>query len=177
MIELESARLRIREITADDLEIVLPVYESNPNVMQHMEGSEGEVGRYNLERWQRDWYIAQLMPGRHMLGCYLREDGEAVGFIDYLEEHDDGKPFLGQLMIHKAYQRQGLGSEAFQCLTEHFHKDYGWPLLRTWVLEENGPGLAFLQRVGFQPIEQASGQWRLPGGLQQYIMLERSLSE
>src|SRR5947209_7686081 len=141
MIELESERLRLRELTEDDLANVLPVYLSNPDVVQRMEGSEGEVGRYDLERWQRDWYIGQLMPGRHMLGCYLKADGEAVGYVDYLEEDDAGQPFLGQLMIHKAYQRQGLGSEAFHCLLEHFRKDYGWPLLRTWVLEENRSAL------------------------------------
>lgn len=151
MIELESERLHIREITADDLPNLLAVYMSNPEVVRRMEGSEGEVGKYDLERWQRDWYVAQLIPGRHQLGCYLKENGEAVGFIDYLEENDDGKPWLGQLMIHKAHQRQALATEAFQCLVEHFRRDYGWPLLRAWVLEMNGPGVAFLGPRHFYP--------------------------
>lgn len=175
MIELESKRLRIRELAAEDLANVLPVYESNPDVMQRMEGSEGEAGRYDLERWQRDWSIAQLMPGRHMLACYLKEHGDAIGFIDYIEEDDNGKPFLGQLMIHKAYQRQGFGSEAFQCLTNHFRKEYGWPLLRSWILEENEPGVSFLHHIGFQPIAQEPRKWRLPGGVQPFIVMEYEL--
>ncbi len=174
MIELESARLHLRELTVEDLSNVLPVYMSNPDVVQRMEGPEGVAGRYDLKRWQRDWHIAQLMPGRHTLGCYLKDHGEAVGYIDYLEENEeDGKPWLGQLMIHKAYQRQGLGSEVFHRLVEHFRKDYAWSLLRAGVLETNGPGLAFVQSVGFQPIKKVSQ--RLSGGVQQYIIFERSL--
>ncbi|HEY6407345.1 MAG TPA: GNAT family N-acetyltransferase [Ktedonobacteraceae bacterium] len=174
MIELESDRLHIREITADDLSNVLPVHLSNPDFLQYMEGSEGEAGRYDLERWQRDWYIAQLMPGRHMLACYLKDGGEAAVFSEYLEENeDDGKPWLGVLSIHKAYQRQGLGTEALQRLFEHFRQEYSWPLIRAGVLEQNGPGLAFAQHVGFKPIRK--GLKQLAGGEQQFIVLERSL--
>ena len=49
MIELESKRLHMREITEDDLPKVLPVHLSNPEFLQLMEGSEGEAGRYDLE--------------------------------------------------------------------------------------------------------------------------------
>lgn len=171
MIALESKRLHIREIAEDDFPNVLAVHLSNPDFLQLMEGSEGEAGRYDLERWQRDWYIAQLMPGRYTFGCYLKEHGEAVGFVEYLEENeDDGKPWLGVLTIHKAYQRQGLGSEIFRCLTEHFRQDYGWPLLRVGVLEQNGPGMAFAQHVGFQAIKR--GVKRFAGGEQAFIVLE-----
>lgn len=180
MIGLASERLVIRDIIIDDLALVLPVYLSNPHFLQSQEGSEGEAGRYDLERWQRDRYIAQLMPGRHTLGCYLKDGGkehnEAVGYSEYLEENeDDGKPWLGVLMIHKAYQRQGLGSEVFQRLVEHFRKDYGWSLLHAGVMEHNEQGLAFAHQLGFHPIKQV--QKRLAGGEQQCIILERLLSE
>lgn len=58
MIDLESERLRLREMSADDLPLGLPVYLSNPDFLQQQEGSEGEAGKYDLERWQRDWFIA-----------------------------------------------------------------------------------------------------------------------
>jgi RimJ/RimL family protein N-acetyltransferase len=176
MIELESARLRLREISADDLALVLPVYVSNQDFLQQQEGSEGEAGRFDLERWQRDWHIAQMMPGNHWLGCYLKAQGEAVGFIGFLEENeDDGKPWLGALIIHSAYHRQGLGTEAFYCLTDHFRGEYSWPVLRAGVLEQNKAGLAFAHHLGFQPVQE--GMKRFSGGEQRFFVLERSLVE
>ncbi len=175
MIELESERLLIREMTADDLEKVLPVYLSNPDFLQQMEGSEGEAGRYDLQRWQRDWHIAQMMPGRHTLACYLKETGEAVGYVEFLEEHDDGAPWIGVLTIHRAHQRQGLGTEAFRRLIEHFREEYGWSLIHVGVLEQNEAGLGFAKHLGFQPLRRLTS--RMSGGVQQFIVFERSLNE
>src|SRR5690242_11236334 len=170
MIELESGRLLLREMTEKDLPLVLPVYLSNSGFLQQQEGSEGEAGRYDLERWQRDWHIAQMMLGNHWLGCYLKAQGEAVGFISYLEEHaGDGKPWLGALTIHSAHQRQGLGTEAFHRLTDYFRQEYRWPVLRAGVLEQNTAGLAFARRLGFQPVE--TGIKRFSGGEQRFIVL------
>jgi RimJ/RimL family protein N-acetyltransferase len=176
MIELESGRLLLREMIEEDLPLVLPVYLSNPGFLQQQEGSESEAGRYDLERWQRDWHIAQMMPGRHMLGCYLKAQDEAIGFIDYLEENeDDGKPWLGALTIHSAYHRQGLGTEAFHRLADYFRQEYRWPVLRAGVLEQNAAGLAFARHLGFQPVEE--GMKRFPSGEQRFMVFERSLAE
>ncbi|HLW03381.1 MAG TPA: GNAT family N-acetyltransferase [Ktedonobacterales bacterium] len=175
MIELESERLRLRELSADDLEPMMAVHLSNPDFLSYMEGSEGEAGRYDLERWQRDWTIAQMMPGRHMLGCYLKPQGEAVGFIEFWEEAEDGNPWLGVLSIRKDHHRQGLGSEAFYCLMNYFLKEYNWPSLRAGVLEANEAGMAFAQHLGFQPVEEGLNQFS--GGELRYIVFERSLTE
>jgi len=172
MIELESERLRIREIAADDLEKLLPVFLSNPDALLQTEGSEGEIGRYDLERWQRDWYIAQMMPGRHMLGCYLKENDEAIGFAEYVEEHDRlGQPWFGAIVIRKDMQRQGLGSEVMDVVIEHIHKETGTSLLYSGVLEQNKAGRALAQRVGFtRSGQQAAHQF--PMGKREIIVLE-----
>lgn len=175
MIELESERLQIREITADDLEKLLPVFLSNPDSLLQTEGSDGEIGKYDLERWQRDWYIAQMMPGRHMLGCYLKENDEAIGFAEYVEEHDRlGQPWFGAIVIRKDVQRQGLGREIMAVVMEHIHKETGAPLLYSGVLEQNKAGRALAQRVGFtRSTQQAAHQF--PMGKQEIIVLERAL--
>ncbi len=176
MIELESGRLLLREMTEKDLPLVLPVYLSNPGFLQQQEGSEGEAGRYDLEHWQRDWHIAQMMPGNHWLGCYLKAQNEAVGFIGYLEKNeDDGKPWLGALTIHSAHQRQGLGTEAFYRLADYLRQEYRWRVLRTGVLEQNAAGLAFARHLGFHPVKEELK--RFSGGEQRFIVFERSLVE
>lgn len=172
MIELESKRLLIREITGDDLPVLLPIYMSNTEFRRQMEGSEGEAGRYDLARFQRDWHIAHMM-GRYTLGAYLKEPGTAVGYIEYVEEYEDGQPFLGALTIHADYHRQGIGTEAFQRLTQHFCENNGWTALHSGVLAQNDAGLAFANHLGFRPYRQFSS--RLSSGLQEFVLLEIAL--
>ncbi len=176
MIEFESERMRIREIVADDLERLLPVFLSNPDALVQTEGSDGEIGKYDLERWQRDWSIAQMMPGRHMLGCYLKTNDEAIGFAEYVEMHDRlGQPWFGAIVIRKDVQKQGLASEIMHALIEHIAKETGAPLLYGGVLEQNVAGRALAQRVGFtRSTQQAAHQF--PMGKQEIIVLERALN-
>ncbi|HEX6799923.1 MAG TPA: hypothetical protein VF116_19585, partial [Ktedonobacterales bacterium] len=99
MPEIETPRLRIRDAEAEDLPELLPVYLSNPDFVRVNEGSRGEAGYYNLEMFQRDWWINRMMPGGHVLGIYLKATGEAVGQANFLEENpEDGMPWLGLLM-------------------------------------------------------------------------------
>ncbi len=170
-IELESARLVMHEVAPDDLPLLLPVYLSNPEYVAQSEGSHGEAGYFDLEMFQRDWQIAQMTPGRHMLGVYLKETSEAVGLADFLEEDpEDGQPWLGFLMIARAYQRQRLGTEAFECLAKYFKDHYGWPSLRVGVMKTNTGALAFWRRLGFHeiPTDDAAARKR-------YVTLQRAL--
>ncbi len=171
MQEVESVRTIICELAANDLEGALPIYLSNPEFVRRQEGSEGEPGRYDLARWQRDWSIAQYMPGRHMLVAYLKDEQRTpIGLVDYLEQNDDDFPHLGTLIIHKDYQRQGLAREIFQTLAVFFDMTYHWPILRAMIVsadaEDNGPiypdasGASFLLHLGFQLVEQMPEEWQ-----------------
>ena len=153
MIMLTTERLLLREVVADDLPALLPVYLSNPDQVMANEGSQGEPGYYDLAMFQRDWWLASLTPGRHLLGVYLLAPGAPIGLADYLEENpDDGYPWLGQLMIHHDEQRQGYGAEAFRALADYFRTEHAWPGVRVGLGRDNTGALAFCQRVGFRPI-------------------------
>ncbi len=153
MITLTTDRLTIREAAPDDLPGLLPVYLSNPDLVMANEGSQGEPGHYDLDMFERDWWIASLTPGRHMLGVYLLATGAPIGLADYLEENpDDGLPWLGQLMIHRGEQRQGYGAEAFRALMAYFRAEYGWATVRAGVARQNVVALTFCERMGLRPI-------------------------
>jgi RimJ/RimL family protein N-acetyltransferase len=169
MQELSSTRTTIHELAADELERTLPIYMSNPEFVQQQEGSESEPGRYDLARWQRDWSIAQYMPGRHLLVAYLKDEQRTpIGLVDYLEQNDDDYPYLGALIIHKDYQRQGFAREIFQTLVVFFDTTYYWPLLRAATTS----GASFLHRLGFQPVEQTSEERQNVEGRQQVQLFE-----
>ncbi len=170
-IELESARLVIREAAPHDLPSLPPVYLSNPEDVAQSEGSQGEAGYFDLEMFQRNWQVAQMTSGRHMLGVYLTEMSEAVGLADFLEENpEDGQPWLGFLMFARAHQRKGLGAKAFERLAANFKDRYGWPSFRVGVMKTNTGALAFWQRLGFHeiPTDEAAARKR-------YVTLQRAL--
>lgn len=170
MLEIETPRLRIRDAEVEHLPELLPVYLSNPEFVRMNEGSRGEAGYYDLEMFQRDWWINRMMPGGHVLGMYLKATGEAVGQANFLEENpEDGMPWLGLLMIAAPHQRQGLGREAFDALADSFRTTYGWPALRLGVLAPNTTGLAFWQALGFAQVAEKTQDAR------RVFVLERAL--
>jgi RimJ/RimL family protein N-acetyltransferase len=81
---------------------------------------------------------------------------------------------LGALVIEKASQRHGLGSEALQGLIEYARQERTWTILRAGVKAVNEGGLAFLNHLGFQRAEE--GSERFAGGLQRYILMEYALT-
>jgi RimJ/RimL family protein N-acetyltransferase len=169
MTDLASPRLRVRDAQPDDLPDLLHAYLSNPAYVAQNEGSQGQLGYYDLEMLQRDWQV-QRMLGAVMLGIYLRSTGAAVGMAGYLPEHEDGYPWLGSLVIRADHQRQGLGTEAFARLAEHFRADLGWRALRLSVVEQNAAARAFFARLGFRPVREAANSTSLRA-----FILERDL--
>jgi ribosomal protein S18 acetylase RimI-like enzyme len=174
MIAFETSRLRVLEVAAVDLEALLPVYTSHPDFVARMEGSEGEAGRYDLARWQRDWTVAGMMPGRHLLGAYLREDGAPAGIVDFVTEHErDGQPWLGALIIQRDYMRRGLASELCQRVLDHLRVAHAAAHVSSGVAASNTAGLAFLRTSGFREVGQVSH--RGPAGAELFLVMERAL--
>jgi diamine N-acetyltransferase len=124
-----------------------------------------------MEMLQRDWWVLKMMPGNHILALTLKESGAVIGRADYFEENDDGYPWLGALLLDAAYQRKGLGREAFERLADHFRATYEWPRLRLGVRKANGAALAFWRRLGFQPVSPGDHT----DDSREYTTLERAL--
>lgn len=172
-VRIDTDRLILRAVEPDDLPELLDVYLSNREYLMLTEGAADGVGTYDLNRLQRDWHLAAITPGRVMLGIYDRETGKAVGVADYLVENpSDRTPWLGLLMIHRDWQRKGLGKEAFCGLTGHFIR-IGWTRVRIGVLRANQGVLPFWRGLGFRMV--GSRGRRTPQGQDEVLVFELSL--
>jgi GNAT superfamily N-acetyltransferase len=108
------------------------------------------------------------------LGVFLREGHERIGFLEYWERAEtDGKPWVGLLMIHRDYQRQGFGSEIAKGFLR-WAESRGWPEVRVGVLEENKEALAFCRSLGFEPY--AVKEKRMPSGLKNVVFMRYLIS-
>lgn len=149
---LETDRLIVGELEAEQLEGLLPVFQSRPEYLQMVEGTSGVPGLYDLSKLRRDWWLAQQMPGRRMCGIYVKPSQAAVGVLDFIEEsNSDGHPWVGLLMIHAAHGRQGYAREALDALLDH-GRSLGWTAIRVGVLERNEAGLSFARAMRFRPV-------------------------
>ena len=156
MSAFETPRLVVREPRAEDLDALLEVYASNPDYLELTEGSGGEPGRYDRDMLERDVGVAQLTPGRRLAGIFLRDGGDAVGVLDWMEANPtDGIPWVGLLIIRRDRQRHGLASEAFAGLANEL-RARGQNAIRAGVIDRNPEGHALVHRLGFEPVSRTT---------------------
>ena len=165
-------RLAVRPLAPDDLDAVLSVYTSNPAYLELTEGSAGEAGHYDRGMLERDLAMAELAPERTLAGIWL--EGELVGVIDWLLENpNDGRPWLGLIMVRENMQRRGIAREAVTGLLSHLARQ-GVSVLRAAVIEGNVAGLANMRSLGFGEVEQTTV--RIAAGERRLTIFERALA-
>ena len=141
--ELVSDRFRLREATADDLEVVLSVFRSNPEFLSLRDNVSATAGGYDQTSVKNYWELATLDPQRHVM---------LVDFVD--QSPFDGLPWIGLVMIHRRCQRRGAGTEALNGVATHLASQ-GSPAVRMGVFQSNEAGLELARRCGFEPYGSA----------------------
>jgi RimJ/RimL family protein N-acetyltransferase len=169
----ETARLVAAEVTEEDVPELLEVYLSNPAYLELTEGSGGAPGAYDRGMLERDLAMSDLTPGRHTVALRLRDGGECVGVLDWMDENPkDGSPWIGLIMIHARRQRQGLAAEAIAGLAEHGRRA-GWTRLREGVIEGNEAGMALAVAAGMREVERKTH--RIAAGDRELAVMELDL--
>jgi RimJ/RimL family protein N-acetyltransferase len=154
MILFETARIAAADVVEDDLAELLEVYVSNPAYLELTEGSAGMPGHHDRGMLERDLAVAAMTPGWHVAALRLRESGECIGLLDWMDENPaDGCPWLGLVMVHAGHQRRGLAEEAVRGLVA-YGLSAGWANLREAMIEGNAAGLALARAVGMHEVER-----------------------
>ena len=128
---------------------LLRVRQSNPDRLAAVEGSQGEVGHYDMAMLERDVWMVSLDATRHLLVARGPE-GEVVGYADYLDAHPkDGVPVLGVVEVAADRQRQGVGRVLVEAVAARLPE--GAEALRARPVPGRDP-VAFLTAVGFAAV-------------------------
>lgn len=163
-----TQRLQVAHMEETHVQALYQVYQSNKDYLQLTEGTGDGVGVYTEEQMLRDFQLAEWM-GRKTLGIFLRERMKLIGVLEYMEQAEDGRPWIGLIMIHGRDQRCGFGSEALSAFLRRA-QDRGWHEIRAAVMEENHAALKFLDHLRFE--RYAVKQKRTPSGIKQFICLQ-----
>ncbi|MFI7003439.1 GNAT family N-acetyltransferase [Nocardia sp. NPDC050175] len=98
---------------------------------------------------------SRFLPG--FLTRAVRVAGEAVGFVMYGPDLDDGHIWLYRLMIDKDAQGNGFGAAALRAVIAHVRDDLAAPLIRLGVQQNNERARALYINAGFVPTGEHFG--------------------
>ena len=115
MIRLETPRLILREFVQEDHEALFEIL-SDPETMKHYPRPYDAAG---VQRWL-DWSFAAYRDfGFGLWAAVFKETGQLIGDCGVTMQPIGGwiRPEIGY-HIHKAYWRQGLGSEAARAVRD-----------------------------------------------------------
>ena len=162
---LETERLRLREFTLDDLDLLVEL-DSDPRVMHFLTAgvpTPREEVRDTLSHWLRYYEEA---PGFGFWAAELRTTGEFIGWFHLRPRGDHGydEPELGY-RLRRAVWGQGLATEGSVALIE---RAFTYPRVRRVLAETlvvHAASRRVMEKAGMHPARFFHADWpvRLPG--------------
>jgi RimJ/RimL family protein N-acetyltransferase len=153
---LETERLALHELTADDAPFILELLMSRgfqENIgdrgVRDLEGARGYIER------TRAAYAAN---GFGLWRCDVRATGEAVGICGLVKRDGLDHPDVGYAFL-ESFWGSGLASEAAAATLAYARETLGLPTVVAIVQPTNGGSIAVLRKIGMK----AAGLIELPG--------------
>jgi ribosomal-protein-alanine N-acetyltransferase len=153
---LETERLALHELTADDAPFILELLLSRgfqENIgdrgVRDLEGARGYIER------TRAGYAAN---GFGLWRCDLSATGEPAGICGLVKRDGLDHPDIGYAFL-EGFWGSGLASEAAAATLAYARETLGLPTVVAIVQPANGGSIAVLRKIGMQ----AAGLVELPG--------------
>ena len=161
---IETERLRLRNVTAKDAEIIYH-YRNNEICARYQRGQTKDYdGIAQLLDRRKDDVMSVDAP--FMVAVALKDTDEMVGEIVVMPE--DGTISLGYTFSYK-HHRKGYAFEALTALINMLHDRYPeWDFI-SFTERSNEPSMALLKKLGYKDMgyipsmeSQVFGKWTNP---------------
>lgn len=148
---LETERLRVREMTLDDIERLYEIY-AEPSITEYMEGlypdkkDELEFSKSYIEN----------MYGFYGYGLWMvieKESGRIIGRAGLSNREIDGEVYLELgYVIAKENQRQGYATEVCSAILEYAKSELGAMQVIALMKPENEASIRTAKKLGFRKV-------------------------
>lgn len=140
----------MRDVTEDLLKDVLEIYRTNeeyfiissnekPSVQTIMDDKSEIPPNSKLEK--KNYKL-------------ILKDDRSIGIIDYVIDYPDEQTiYIGLLLIHGEFHRQGYGREFIEQFISSMKKD-GYLKIRLGVLKQNHKAFEFWTKMGFNLVKE-----------------------
>ena len=158
---LETARLRIRRFTRDDLHRVVEL-DSDPEVTFHITGGLPQANAEMLEHWLADY---ERWPGYGFFAAVEKASGEFIGWFHLRPEGDAADvPELGYRLRHASWG-QGYATEGSRALVEHAFAELGATRVTAFALAIHTASRRVMEKAGLRFVRLFHGDWpfKIPG--------------
>ena len=145
MKELETERLRLRKIRADDAQRIFCFWASDPEVTRYLTWlphASVDVTEKVIAGWLEEYE----KPDCYRYGIELKESGELIGMIDVVGYHH-GKPVIGYCSGRPAWGR-GYMTEALKAVCAMLF-DEGYDTIVIEAVQENIGSNRVIRKAGF----------------------------
>lgn len=151
MIFLETPRLRLRNVTEKDADI-MHEYRNNKICNRYQRGQTKErTGIIALIKRRKDDEMTLSAP--FMIAVALKDSDEMIGEIAAIPKDDSIS--LGYTFSCK-YHRRGYAFESLNALIETLHKRYPECVFISYTDTENKPSMELLKKLGYKDMGYSS---------------------
>ena len=138
-----SSIYQIRKLTKKDIPTILELAKTNPYYYKCVPPT---VTIETIEKDMKTLPPKTAMKDKFYVGFF--KDEELIGVLDLIFNYPNSHSiFIGFFMIHKKYQRQGIGSQIVQEILSHIPTPYTEAYLG--VASKNEISKKFWQKNGF----------------------------
>jgi RimJ/RimL family protein N-acetyltransferase len=145
---IETERLRLRAVTADDLDELVRLHR-DPLVARFM----GSPDREWLEGWLRSSEEEWVERGHGRLAITERRSGAFLGRtgLKYWSQFEETE--IGWALRPEA-RGQGFATEAARAVVEWGFRELDPPYLTAMIRPDNSPSIAVAERLGMSPLRE-----------------------
>jgi len=157
-----TPQLEVREVgDLDEPEDFLPLFNTNPG---WIEASELHAGKRQYDISDAAMYLWQNTAMEHSrcLVVHHHPSGTLIGTAALIAPHpSEPRPWIGLLLIHSGWQRQGLGTQTLESI-QSLLADEGWDEVRVSVLKATPGARRFFEHNGYTLVDERDDQNKRP---------------
>ncbi|MFZ5352973.1 MAG: GNAT family N-acetyltransferase [Bacillota bacterium] len=173
-ISLQSDNLLFRDISKENLERVLELYNQNEQNMY----ATGIDHIMSLEEIHEKYLEVLVNSHEFFTGLFIKtaDQEELIGVIKGRIDYENcEEAWISSILIDSKHQYKGIGKKTINTVIELLNKTYDVRRIYVGLIEGNKIGKSFWQRLGFNYHRTIDQYMKLNNNVEDFIIMKKDL--